>query len=52
MAAQGTLFATCSLVKVVVLGSLLDAAIDHFRNLLGGMLGRRQSIPVSFEVGD
>ena len=44
IAAHGTLSAVSSFFEVVVLGSLLDAAIDHFRNVLGGMLGRRQSM--------
>ncbi|CAJ1365171.1 unnamed protein product [Effrenium voratum] len=29
------------LVRVVLLRSLLDSSIDHLRNVLGGMLGRR-----------
>ena len=28
--------------QVVVLRSLLDASVDHFRNVLGGILGRRR----------
>ena len=36
--------------QVVVLRSLLDASVDHFRNVLGGILGRRRLTDSFFPI--